>query len=54
MDNIEKEVKRRKEAIEMYGSHHPFSKGGYTIDVPLSEENRFNEELSDNEIEIEK
>ena len=51
MSDIENEVKRRQKTIKAYGPHHPFSRGGYTIDVPLSEENRFNEEQVDEEIE---
>lgn len=49
---VEKEAKLKQEAIEMYGSHHPLSRGGYIIDVPLQkEENRLNEEQIDEEQE---
>ena len=48
MDNIEKEVKRRKEAIEMYGYNNVFTRNGYTIDVPFQKEEVKMEEAMEN------
>lgn len=48
MSDIENEVKRRQKTIKAYGPHHPFSRGGYTIDVPLQKEKVEMEETTEN------